>query len=109
MNGQERVAIDLTTIDRVEMDDQIARQMQEKGFEIADFKSLGLGFDLPQGWPADKNCEVTLAQLVVIARKLDMKIVITEIEIMPAEKECLSTLCPECNTHYPSHMMHMCD
>ena len=82
-NGQERVVLDLTMSDRAGLYGKITDRMKEKGYEIDNWKSLDLGFDLPAGWPADRNCEVTLAQLVVIAVKLDMTIVINSLMISP--------------------------
>ena len=43
---------------------------------------VDLGFDLPVNWPADMACEVTLAQLTVLARKLEMRIEITNLDLL---------------------------
>jgi hypothetical protein len=48
---------------------------------------LDLGFELPYGWPVDKDCEVTLAQLVVLGQKLKLRITITRLSVEPMEKE----------------------
>ena len=87
MNGQERVVLDLTTSDKAGLYGKITDRRKEKGYEIGDWDSLDLGFKLPAGWPADQNCQVTLAQLVVIAVKLDMSIVINSLNVLPTVHE----------------------
>lgn len=78
----EMIIVDLPTNRRVELYGQVTSQMEKLGFSPYDYKALGLGFDLPADWPYGDN-EITLAQLVVLAKKLKMRIVITELFVEP--------------------------
>ena len=80
----EIVKIEMTTLGRVQLGEQILAQMEAKGFKAYDYRALELGFELPITWPTDPRLEVTLAQLVVLAQKLDMHVVIID-PIMVAE------------------------
>lgn len=48
-----------------------------------DFKSLDLGFELPDKFLELGGPQPTLAELTVLAKKLKMQICITHIELMP--------------------------
>lgn len=79
----EIVTVELSHEAKIRLYGQITSRMQQMGFESLDYAELDLGFELPAGWPADRDCEVTLARLVVIAQKLKMKLTITDIYIEP--------------------------
>ena len=77
----EIVVIDMSNADRLKLDRQIGDRMEELGHNRLDYDSLNLGFHLAVNWPGDKDCEITLAQLTVLAVKLKMKIVISNLDI----------------------------
>ncbi len=79
----EGVVIEMLTIDRIRLSEQIYKRMQELGLKPYDYESLDLGFDLPITWPADKDSELLLSTVVVVARKLKMRIIIGKIELEP--------------------------
>lgn len=62
---------------------QLEFQMEQKGYKPSDFASLELGLNLPENWPLED--EVTMTQLVMLARKLGLQIRISEIEMLPME------------------------
>ena len=80
--NNETVVVRMATADRLRLDQQINGRMQKMGQQPYDYKKLDLGFKLPVMWPADMNCEVTLAQLTVVARALDMRIEITNLDLL---------------------------
>ncbi len=82
----ETVVVRMERAARMRLDSQICRRMTAKGIELNDFKALDLGFDLPKNWPLDMNCEVTLAQLTVVALALDMRIEITNLDMLKRKK-----------------------
>jgi len=79
----EIVTIEMAASDRLRLDCQINDRMEKLGYARFDYASLGLGFELPMNWPADMNCQLTLAQLTVIANKLNMRIVIDNLNLIP--------------------------
>ena len=78
----ETVAIDMVTGDRLRLSNQIYSRMEQMGFNAYDYKSLNLGFELPASWPADIDSQPTLAQLVVLAHKLKMRLVISNLDLV---------------------------
>ncbi len=89
MTDEKRiVSIDAGLDVRLGLYDQINIRMKEFGFNInGDYNSLGLGFDLPANWPVDRNAQPTLSQLVVVARRLKMRIVISSVSLLPIKTE----------------------
>ena len=85
--GKERVIIDLNHNSRVRLFGRLTAAMHRKGLRSTDTASLDLGFELPAAWPTDPDHEVTLAQLTVLAGKLDMQIVINGLDMIEAESE----------------------
>lgn len=83
----ETVIVELVHEARLRLYSQITAQMESKGLNSADFNQLGLGFELPAGWPVDVNSQPTLAQLTVIAKKLDMQIIINDLNLYPRKDE----------------------
>jgi hypothetical protein len=77
----EIVTINLNPSDRMRLDQQINDQMEKQSYGHHQYNKLGLGFELPTNWPADINCEVTLAQLVVVGVKLNMQIEIADLNM----------------------------
>lgn len=78
-NENEIVLIEMASDKRLRLYGQITAQMEKLGFNPCDYKSLGLGFELPSTWPCDENTQPTLAQLVVTACKLNMRIIIDDL------------------------------
>jgi len=78
----EIVVIDLTPADRLRLDQQINDRMAKLGYDRYGYHNLGLGFWLPISWPTDKDSELNLAQLTVLARKLGMRILVTNLEMI---------------------------
>jgi hypothetical protein len=79
----ERVTIEMAASDRLRLDQQINGRMEKLGYTPYNYAELELGFELPANWPADMNCQLTLAQLTVIAVKLNMRIIIDNINMVP--------------------------
>lgn len=79
----EIVVIELVTADRIMLSEQILAAMQARGHAAYNYRSLDLGFDLPTSWPAGIESELTMAQLVILARKLDLRIVINGLIMVP--------------------------
>jgi len=82
-DNNEIVVIEMNTIDKVRLGEQIRSQMEKQDYTAFDYSSLKLGFHLPIDWPAGKDCELTLSQLVVLAKKLGMKITIVDMYMEP--------------------------
>lgn len=74
--GIEMIKIELERAAKVRIKGQIDERMEELEFSAGDFAALDLGLDLPEGWPADKDCEPTLAEFVVLGRKLGIQFII---------------------------------
>lgn len=83
----EIVSIEIMPAKRMELDRQISEAMNAKGFADGAYRHLGLGFTLPLDWPDGKDVEITMAQLVVLAKKLDLKIVISDLCMVPRKKD----------------------
>ncbi|RKY12685.1 MAG: hypothetical protein DRP65_00570 [Planctomycetota bacterium] len=77
-DNNELMVTEMTTVGRMRLDSQIQTAMEAAGYKPYDYKSLDLGFELPITWPLDPECEVTQAQLIVIARKLNLRVVNTD-------------------------------
>ena len=60
----------------------ITDRMEKMGHIPGDYDSLDLGIELPPGWPG-VGTKPTLAQLVVVARKLQLRIEITNLIVSP--------------------------
>lgn len=79
----EMIVIEMATEARLRLSNQVAAAMEKKGYTPYDWPALDLGFELPAGWPADINAQPTMAQLIVIARKLEVRIVIGDLNLTP--------------------------
>jgi len=77
----EVVKVELESDAKVRLKSMIDERMEQHAIEAGDFAALELGCKLPEGWPADKDCKPTLAELVVVAKKLSLQIVIKNIEL----------------------------
>ena len=75
--------IEMTTGARLKLQGQIASQMERMGLEPGKWNSLDLGFDLPESWPVDLNAGPKVAQLIVLAVKLKMRIIIADLDMVP--------------------------
>ena len=82
----ETIAIDLSSEGKLRLYGQVTARMEELGYNPMDYDSLKLGFELPAGWPVDIKCEVTLAQLTVLACKLKMRIIISDLNLFPRKE-----------------------
>lgn len=82
----EMVQIDMVTADRLRLYGQITARMKEFGYNSCDYNGLELGIDLPADWPMDMNDRATIAQLIVLARKLKMQIVISNLDMIPLKQ-----------------------
>ena len=78
----EIILVELYPDALLELYAHITDRMEKMGHIPGDFDSLGLGFDLPPGWPG-VGTQPTLAQLVVVARKLKLRITITNLTASP--------------------------
>jgi len=82
----EMVTIEMAPSDRLRLYSQITGRMEKLGYNPCDYGSLNLGFELPANWPEDKDAQPTMAQLVVVARKLKMRIVIDNLTLVPLKE-----------------------
>lgn len=80
---KEIVVIELAHDRRIKLYSDITAQMERLGLNYASWDSLDCGLHLPAGWPIDKDAQPTLTELVVVAAKLKMKIVITDVNVVP--------------------------
>lgn len=83
-DDNEVVTIEMSPGDRVLLCDQITDQMERMGLNYRTWGSLDLGFDLPDAWPVDLNEQPTISQLIVFAIKLKMRVVISNLKMVPA-------------------------
>ncbi len=60
----------------------ITGRMEQMGLIPGDFDSLDLALALPPGWPG-VDTQPTLAQLIVVAGKLGLRITITNLIVSP--------------------------
>ena len=79
----EIVTIAMWPDDRVRLYGHITSRMAELGYNPCDYSALNLGFELPADWPHGEHSQPTLAQLVVIAKKLKMRVLIHNLEVEP--------------------------
>jgi len=82
----EMVNLDLTARRKMEIGNAIRQRLQEF-FGGDDMSKLSLGFKLPEKFLQIDGPQPTLAQLTVLAQKLQMQIRITHLEIEPFEVE----------------------
>jgi hypothetical protein len=82
----EMLVLELDAGIRMRLADQIIRQLNTGGLGT-DLNILDLGFKLPVGWPVDMNAQPTLAQLVVLAKRLNLQIVISDLNVLPLKRE----------------------
>ena len=83
----EIVTIELTPEGAMRLNNQIVSGMEHKDYPPYNWKHLDLGFELPPGWPADKDARPTLAQLIVFAQKLGMQIEINDLNMVPRSND----------------------
>jgi len=62
---------------------QIGSRMRSLGYKPHDYGALELGINLEPGWLQGLNARPTLAQLTVVARKLGLRVVIGDINLVP--------------------------
>lgn len=98
----ERIVIDLPPEARMRLSNQILRRMEEMGLTAFRYDALNLGFHLRAEWPTDPAVEITLAQLVVLTTKLNMRLTIADANLspMPAAADDHSDLSPCCVLHH---------
>jgi len=82
----EMVVIEMVSAERLKLYGQITARMKELGYNPCDYNGLELGIDLPADWPIDMNDHPTMAQLIVLARKLKMRIVINNLDVIPLKQ-----------------------
>jgi len=82
----ETVVIEMVTDDKLRLYSDITAQMKRLGYNPCDYGSLNLGFELPADWPVGVNAQPTLAQLTVLARKLNMRVIINHLILEPRKK-----------------------
>ncbi len=75
LNGRDIVALS-----------EIFSQQAKKLFDSDDFRKLDLGFEVPKGFLQLGGPQPTMAQLVVMAAKLKVQIVITHLEFKTLEQ-----------------------
>jgi len=86
-NENEIVIINIPHLVKVELYSKVTSRMENLGYNTVNYGALDLGFELPADWPFGRDTEITMAQLVVIAKKLDMRISITELFIEPRQRQ----------------------
>ena len=79
----ETVTLEMTPEGRLRLYSQLTGRMQKLGYNSSTWTVLHLGFELPPQWPVDENAQPTLAQLVVLAHKLKMRIIIADLNLVP--------------------------
>ncbi len=91
----ELIVIDLPPEARMRLSNQILRAMVEMGFKAFQYDTLHLGFHLPAEWPDDPSVEITLAQIAVLGKKLNLRFTIGDANFspMPATADCTGTAC----------------
>ena len=83
----ECVTIEMVTVDRIPLYSNLTGRIEKMGMNYASCNSRGPGIDLPDDWPAGVDSQPTLSELVVVTRKLGMKIVITNLNVVPVDYE----------------------
>ena len=86
MAENQTVTVELLPDIRLRLYGQITARMEDLGYNLLDYSSLNLGIELPAEWPADVNAQPSLAELVVVAFKLKMKIIISDINLIPRKE-----------------------
>ncbi len=81
--ANELIVIDLPPEARMRLSSQILLRMEEMGLKPFQYDALELGFHLPAEWPDDPGVEITLAQLVVLATKLKMRLTMADANLSP--------------------------
>ncbi|MBW8017095.1 MAG: hypothetical protein FVQ82_12995 [Planctomycetes bacterium] len=81
--GIKIVKIELERYVKLQLKSDIDQRMEECGVSADNFAALDLGIDFPEGWPADKDCEPTMAELVVLAGKLGMQVIVPIVKMRP--------------------------
>lgn len=80
-DANEMVNIEMEKEPRTRLRHAVVSQMVRLGYDSLAWESLKLGFEMPAGWPDDEGSEITFSQLVVLARKLKMQIVIRDLRM----------------------------
>lgn len=83
-DDNEIVTIEMSPGDRLRLQGQINERMEKLGLNPGDWNSLDLGFDLSDGWPVDMNAQPTISELTVLARKLKMRVIVADLNMVPA-------------------------
>ncbi len=83
IDQNEMVVIEMVPGARLKLHGQIIARMEDLGLNPCDYKALGLGFKLPATWPVDEHEQPTIDQLVMVAVKLKMKIIIYDLDLLP--------------------------
>ena len=86
MDENETVVIEMFPDARIGLHGQITAQMKRLGYNTCDYSKLGLGIELPADWPVAENAQPTLAELIVVAHKLNMRIIIHNLTLVPREE-----------------------
>ena len=79
--------LELSPENKLRLYSQITKRMEQLNINPMDYSEMGLGFDLPAGWPMDQEHPPTMAELVVIAAKLKMQLLISDINIIPVKEQ----------------------
>lgn len=79
----ELVVVDMQPSERLRLYSQITARMEMLGYTSLDYKKLDLGFELPVDWPAAEHSQPTLAELIAVAVKLKMRVIINNIYMEP--------------------------
>ena len=79
----EIVVIELSPVGRMRLSGQIYSRMEQLGLIPFRYDALDLGFHLPADWPDNPAVKLTLAQLVVLMQKLNMRLTISELNAAP--------------------------
>lgn len=79
-DSNEMISVELYPGALLDLHAYITDRMEKAGH--SDFDSLDLGLELPSGWPG-VGTQPTLAQLVVVARKLELRLTITNLIVSP--------------------------
>ena len=83
-SNKEIVTLELDPECRIRLSNEIYAQMEKKHYH-SDIRLLGIP-GLSADWPIDKDSHPTLAQLILIAQKLNMEIVINGLNLMPRKE-----------------------
>jgi len=80
MDKNQTIAVELNNSDRLKLDCQIRERLKLLGYESENVLDLKLGCELAEGWPL--TGPVTLAELTIVAYKLKMQIVISNLDMV---------------------------